>query len=79
MLETGIGRAHCLHLASLANFSLPADIVVAGGHYDPDIVEPPIAVRRDGTVPVPTAPGIGVTVVEERVTRSTEEALRLHA
>jgi O-succinylbenzoate synthase len=79
MLETGIGRAHNLHLASLPNFSLPGDIAASRRYYDPDVIEPPIDVAPDGTIPVPTGPGIGVTIVEERVARLTEEVLRLYA
>jgi O-succinylbenzoate synthase len=79
MLETGIGRAHNLHLASLPNFALPGDVAASRRYYDPDLIDPPIEVRPDGTIPVPTGPGIGVHVVEERVERLTDEVLRLHA
>ena len=33
MLETGIGRAHNIHLASLPNFSLPGDIAASKRYY----------------------------------------------
>lgn len=79
MLETGIGRAHNIHLASLPNFSLPGDIAASRRYFDPDLIDPPIEVRPDGTIPVPDAPGIGVMVVEERVASLTDEVLRLHA
>ncbi len=38
----------------------------------PDLIDPPIEVSPDGTIAVPTAPGIGVHVVQERVERATE-------
>jgi O-succinylbenzoate synthase len=79
MLETGIGRAHNVHLASLPNFSLPGDIAASRRYFQPDVIDPPIEVRADGTIPVPTGPGIGVTVVEERIASLTEEVLRLRA
>jgi O-succinylbenzoate synthase len=71
MLESGIGRAHNIHLASLPNFSLPGDIAASKRYYSPDLIEPPIDVAPDGTIPVPTAPGIGVNIVQERVDSAT--------
>ncbi|MBP7776623.1 MAG: o-succinylbenzoate synthase [Acidobacteria bacterium] len=71
MLESGIGRAHNIHLASLPNFTLPGDIAASKRYYLPDLIEPGIEVSPDGTIPVPTGPGIGVTIVEERVQAAT--------
>jgi o-succinylbenzoate synthase len=72
MLETGIGRAHNIHLASLPNFSLPGDIAASKRYYQPDVIEPPIDVASDGTIAVPTGPGIGVHIVPDRVERATD-------
>jgi O-succinylbenzoate synthase len=72
MLESGIGRAHNIHLSTLPNFTLPGDVAASKRYYSPDLIEPPIEVRRDGTIPVPEGPGIGVTLVAERVDRATE-------
>lgn len=77
MLESGVGRAHNIHLASLPNFSLPGDIAASERYYQPDLIEPPITVRPDGTIPVPDGPGIGVTIVPDRVDRATERKLTL--
>jgi len=77
MLESGIGRAHNVHLASLANFSLPGDIAASRRYYVPDLIDPPIDVSPDGTVPVPDGPGIGVTIVDERVERATERIITI--
>jgi O-succinylbenzoate synthase len=77
MLESGIGRAHNLHLSSLPNFSLPGDVAASRRYYEPDLIEPPIEVGADGTIPVPDGPGIGVHVVEERVERATLRRLEL--
>jgi len=71
MLESGIGRAHNLHLSSLPNFSLPGDVAASRRYYDPDLIDPPIEVAPDGTIPVPQGLGIGVCVVEDRVERAT--------
>ena len=60
MLESGIGRAHNIHLASLPNFTLPGDIAASKRYYSPDLIEPAIEVAADGTIAVPDGPGIGV-------------------
>jgi O-succinylbenzoate synthase len=73
MLESGIGRAHNIHLASLPNFTLPGDIAASRRYFAPDLIEPGIDVSRDGTVQVPTGPGIGVTVDWDRVKAATIE------
>jgi o-succinylbenzoate synthase len=77
MLETGIGRAHNIHLASLPNFSLPGDIAASKRYYDPDLIDPPIEVVADGTIAVPDGPGIGVNIVRERVEHATERMVSL--
>ena len=71
MLESGIGRAHNIHLASLPNFTLPGDIAASKRYYQPDLIEPAIDIAADGTIAVPTGPGIGVNIVRERVDQAT--------
>ena len=71
MLETGIGRAHNIHLASLPNFRLPGDIAASKRYYQPDLIEPAIEVGADGTIAVPEGPGIGVNIIRDRVTQAT--------
>ena len=77
MLESGVGRAHNLHLSSLPNFSLPGDVAASRRYYEPDLIDPPIDVAPDGTIGVPTGPGIGVHVVSERVERATIRHLEM--
>jgi O-succinylbenzoate synthase len=79
MLESGIGRAHNIHLSTLPNFSLPGDVAASRRYFVPDLVEPGIEVRRDGTIEVPRGPGIGVVIDTDRVERATEERLELHS
>jgi O-succinylbenzoate synthase len=79
MLESGIGRAHNIHLSTLANFTLPGDVAASRRYYAPDLIEPEIVVRPDGTIAVPTEAGIGVQIVAERVARATEHTLELKA
>jgi O-succinylbenzoate synthase len=68
MLETGVGRAANLHLASMPNFTLPADISATERYYVEDIAEPAFHLNsEDSTITVPAGPGIGVEVVMDRV------------
>ncbi len=76
MLESGIGRAGNVALASLSNFTLPGDISASKRYYKEDIVEPEFVVNKDGTMDVPTKPGIGVEVnmkILDKVTVSKKE------
>lgn len=71
MLETGIGRAHNIALASLPNFSLPNDISASRRYWEHDIIEPEFELNRDGTISLPRGPGIGVKVLEDRLEEAT--------
>jgi len=72
MLESGIGRAHNLHLSTLGNFRLPGDIAASKRYYAEDLIDPAIDIQPDGTVLVPEqGPGIGVNIVEDRVAVAT--------
>ncbi len=68
MLESGIGRAYNVALASLPNFTLPGDLSPSARYWARDIIEPEWTMDADGMVDVPLhSPGIGVTVDRERV------------
>ena len=69
MLESGIGRAHNVHLSTLENFSLPGDVADSKRYFVEEIVEPPVTVRPDGTIAVPQGPGIGYEVQWDRIER----------
>ncbi|HLE76781.1 MAG TPA: o-succinylbenzoate synthase [bacterium] len=71
LLETGIGRAANIALASLPNFTLPADLSASDRYFHEDIIDPPVRLNADGTVTVPTAPGLGFRVLEDRIDRDT--------
>ncbi|HEX7587589.1 MAG TPA: o-succinylbenzoate synthase [Anaerolineae bacterium] len=71
MLESGIGRAGNVALAALPNFTLPGDISASKRYFLEDIVEPEFEVASDGTMAVPTKPGIGVDVRKERLEQVT--------
>ena len=67
MLEFGIGRAHNVQLASLPGFSLPGDVSASERYFETELIGEPFTVERDGTMRVPTGPGIGVTVLEDLI------------
>jgi O-succinylbenzoate synthase len=63
MLESGIGRAYNVALASLPNFSLPGDLSPSARYWHRDIVTPEWTMDKEGMVHVPTErPGLGITV-----------------
>jgi o-succinylbenzoate synthase len=61
MLESGIGRAHNIALSTLPNFTLPGDVAASKRYWREDIINPEVTVSSQGTIKVPTAPGIGFT------------------
>jgi O-succinylbenzoate synthase len=68
MLESGIGRAYNVALASLPNFTLPGDLSPSRRYWAQDIVTPEWSMSDDGMVTVPLdRPGIGVEVDRERI------------
>ncbi len=70
MLESGIGRAHNIHLATLPNFKFPNDISASKRYYAEDLIEPPVEVSSKGTIKVPELPGIGVFPQEQRIKKA---------
>jgi O-succinylbenzoate synthase len=62
MLESGIGRAHNIALASLPGFSLPGDISASSRYFARDLIDPPVTVAADGFVAVPDQVGLGFPV-----------------
>jgi O-succinylbenzoate synthase len=72
MLESGIGRAHNIALASLRGFTLPGDISASSRYFEHDLISPEVTVASDGTVAVPTEIGIGFEVELGFIERQTE-------
>ena len=77
MLETGIGRAVNVALASLPNFTLPGDISANNRYFPRDIVQNPFTLNSDSTLTVPTGPGNGAVVDEKFLDEVTQERLVL--
>lgn len=75
MLESGVGRAHNIHLATLPNFTKPGDTSSASRYWARDIVREPLE-TSGGLMPLPPGAGTGVTLdlpFLDTVTRSRTE------
>jgi O-succinylbenzoate synthase len=78
MLESGVGRAHNVALASLAGFTLPGDLSPSRRYWQRDVVHPEWTMDASGLVRVPwDRPGLGVEVDRERVEALTVRQARL--
>lgn len=77
MLETGVGRAGNLALASLPGFTLPGDISATDRYYDQDVTAERFALNPDSTIDVPAGPGLGVSLAPEALKRFTIQTLEL--
>jgi O-succinylbenzoate synthase len=81
MLESGIGRAHNIAMATLPNFTLPGDVSASRRYWKRDIISPEVEVSAHGTIAIRDEPGFGyeidrdfmkhVTVREDALTRET--------
>ena len=76
MLETGVGRALNLALASLEGFTLPGDTSASARYFTDDLTEP-FVMAPDGTMGVPSGPGIGVEPRLDRLAETTLAVERL--
>lgn len=61
MLDSGIGRAHNIAIASLNNFSIPGDTSASERYWDKDIIIPEVTMHN-GFIHVPSNPGIGYEI-----------------
>ncbi len=79
MLESGVGRAYNVAIASLPNFTLPGDVSPSARYWAQDVVSPEWTMNQ-GMVRVPLdRPGIGVDVDAERVAALTVRTTELRA
>jgi len=77
MLESGIGRAHNIALASLPGFVLPGDISASSRYFARDVIVPEVSVSPDGIVEVPTGYGIGFEVDFDYINAKTQTLERI--
>jgi o-succinylbenzoate synthase len=71
MMESGIGRASNLALCSLPAFTEPADMSPASVLFDNDLVDPTYEIGSDGTIAIPSKPGLGFDVCRDRIAART--------
>jgi O-succinylbenzoate synthase len=71
MLETGVGRASNLAIASLPGFVLPGDISATSRYYPWDITQERFVLNPDSTINVPDAPGLGILIDHKALEKAT--------
>src|SRR5260370_20229403 len=71
MLESGIGRAHNIAMATAAGFTLPGDVSSSARYWEEDIIKPPVTVSSRGTIAAPEKAGIGFGINRTRIDRLT--------
>src|SRR5437870_2950253 len=74
MLESGVGRAHNIAMATLAGFTLPGDVSASARYWAEDIIEPTATVSARGTIAAPDKSGIGFEVNSKRINNLTLRA-----
>ncbi|HKG54874.1 MAG TPA: o-succinylbenzoate synthase [Anaerolineales bacterium] len=79
MLETGVGRASNLAIASLPGFILPGDISASDRYYQRDITNERFVLNDDSTIDVPNGHGLGITIDEEALKQFTLSKITLKA
>lgn len=77
MLETGVGRASNLAIATLPGFVLPGDISASDRYYHRDITHERFVLNDDSTIDVPSKPGLGITMDEEALRHFTQSEFTL--
>lgn len=76
MLETGIGRAHNVAIASLEGFTLPGDTAPSSRYWAEDVIDPEV-VMHDGRITVPNGPGLGYRVRRDLLEELTTSSFSL--
>jgi len=78
MLESGVGRAHNIALATLPNFVLPGDVSASRRYWTRDVIDPWVEVTQRGTIVVGDQPGFGYNLDLEFIAsvRTAQETLR---
>ena len=78
MLETGVGRAANLALASLPGFVYPGDISATDRYYAEDITEQRFVLNPDSTIMIPEGPGLGISIDFESLERARVDQVTIH-
>jgi O-succinylbenzoate synthase len=75
LLETGIGRAFNIAVASKENYIYPADMSPYDLFYQEDLIEPSFVVKPNGHIDVPDTPGLGYEINQSAIKRFTSETI----
>jgi O-succinylbenzoate synthase len=67
MLESGVGRAHNIAMATLAGFTLPGDVSASSRYWAEDIIDPPVTISGQGTIVASEKPGLGFELNMARI------------
>lgn len=78
MLEAGVGRAHNIALASLANFTIPGDIAGSSHYFAEDIIAPEVVVKN-GQIKLSKKAGIGYDINWDTFNQYLIEKASFHA
>jgi O-succinylbenzoate synthase len=73
MLETGIGRAFNIALASKSNFIYPADMSPYQFYFSEDLIDPSFIVNQNGYIDVPNSPGLGYNIRDDLIQKFTTD------
>lgn len=79
LLDSGIGRAHNVAVATLPNYKFPGDIPASNRYWNEDFITPAVTINSQSMVDVPQKPGIGyepIPALYEKYTYGKEEFLR---
>ena len=74
MLEAGVGRGHSLAIASLPQFTLPADTAASENYWERDIIQPSVEVNN-GQIHLPEKAGIGYEIDREALNHFSVEKI----
>ena len=58
-------------MSALPGFVLPGDVSASRRYWREDIVDPEVTVTAEGTIRVPTSPGLGFTPNLGRIEKAT--------
>lgn len=77
LLETGIGRAFNIAIASLPGFTLPADMSPVSDFYGGDLVKNSFSINSDGTIDVSNEAGLGYEIDEAAIDKYTTQKIEI--
>lgn len=77
MLESGIGRAHNIAIATLEGYTMPGDVSASKRYWHEDIIDPAVEVSPEGTITAPDGPGIGFEIRHDRLGKITQNTTRI--